>query len=266
MNYLSYYGLTHNPFNKETNVNVETLDYKEMTIRLKSLVEVKGIGLFTGAPGSGKTHTLRTFSQSLNQGLYKVCYFSMSSLTAMDFYRSLAHGLNLEPVFRKVDLFRQIQNRIEDLHDNQRITPVIILDEAQYLNPTVLQDITMLLNFEMDSKNKCTLILAGLPHLGTTLTRSAYEPLRQRIIKNYQIVGINKEDLITYVETKLQKAGRITPLFDSNAYEALDSYAQGSTRKLNNLISQALIMGALQNKQEITAEDIFQANNEMTII
>lgn len=261
-----YYGLTHNPFQKESSHNVEVFDYKELMFRLEGLVQTKGLGVITGVSGSGKTHTLKQFADSLNPGLYKVCYFSMSTLTVMDFYRSLASGLGLEPRHRKIDLFKQIQGRIEELHDNQRVTPVIVLDESQYLKVSVLQDITMLLNFEMDSLNKCIVILSGLPNLNTTLTRAPLEPLRQRILRNYNMRGMGKKDLIVYIEEKLKSAGRETPLFEHNAYEALNSHAQGSVRKLDNLITQTMMIGELRNKKLLDAEDVFEANNEMTVI
>ncbi len=261
-----YYGLTHNPFQKEASHHVDSFDYQEMTFRLEGLVETKGLGVITGVSGSGKTHTLRQFTDSLNPGLYKVCYFSMSTLTVMDFYRSLAEGLGLEPKHRKIDLFKQIQGRIEELHDNQRVTPVIVLDEAQYLKVSVLQDITMLLNFEMDSLNKCIVILSGIPNLSATLTRAPLEPLRQRILRNYHMRGINKEDLIKYIQEKLQSAGREAPLFDPSAYEALNSHVQGSVRKLDNLITQTMMIGELRNKKILDADVVFEANNEMTVI
>lgn len=261
-----YYGLSHNPFQKEASHHVEMLDYKEMVFRLEGLIQTKGLGVFTGASGFGKTHTLKQFTNALNPGLYKVCYYSMSTLTVMDFYRSLAIGLGLEPRHRKIDLFKQIQERIEALHDNQKITPVIVLDEAQYLKVSVLQDITMLLNFEMDSQNKCIVILSGLPNLNITLTRAPLEPLRQRVLRNYNMQGLGKEDLINYIEDKLKSAGRSAPLFEGNAYEALNSHAQGSIRKLNNLITQTMMIGELRNKNILDADDVFEANNEMTVI
>ena len=71
----------------------------------------------------------------------------------MDFYRGLALGLGEEPKYRKVDLFRQIQQAIERLYHERRITPVFILDEMHLAKDAFLQDIAILFNFEMDSTN-----------------------------------------------------------------------------------------------------------------
>ena len=78
----------------------------------------KGIGLLSGDPGAGKTFTLRSFKESLNPALYHVVYFPLSTGGVMDFYRGLAYGLGEEPKFRKVDLFRQIQQGIERMARN----------------------------------------------------------------------------------------------------------------------------------------------------
>ena len=67
----------------------------------------------------------------------------------MDFYRGLALGLGEEPKYRKVDLFRQIQQAIERLYHERRITPVFILDEMHLAKDAFLQDIAILFNFEI---------------------------------------------------------------------------------------------------------------------
>ena len=107
----------------------------------------------------------------------------------MDFYRGLALGLGEEPKYRKVDLFRQIQQAIERLYHERRITPVFILDEMHLAKDAFLQDIAILFNFEMDSRDRAVILLVGLPQLNNTLQLSIHEPLRQRIIMNYNIEG-----------------------------------------------------------------------------
>ncbi len=90
------------------------------------------------------------------------------------FYRGLALGLGEEPKYRKVDLFRQIQQAIERLYHERRITPVFILDEMHFAKDAFLQDIAILFNFEMDSTNPFVLMLAGAaPFTGEAATQSA---------------------------------------------------------------------------------------------
>lgn len=265
MDALLYYGLEYNPFTQEKNILIQTTDYKEMSVRLSYLQEVKGIGLFTANPGIGKTYTLKQFTNSLNRSLYKICYCSMSTLTTMDFYRSLAYALDLEPSHKKIDMFRQIQGRIESLATTQKITPVIILDEAQYLKNEILHDLTLLLNFHMDSVRNCIVILCGLPNLSVTLSRTTQEALRQRIVTQYQMIGLEPNEYPMYIEAKLKAAGRTLPLVDKAAIEAIISNTQGSIRKLNTLLTNCLLLGEKQGKDTIDVNLVFDAVHEQTI-
>ena len=97
MQYLSYYGLEENLFSKgvSSEVSFESKDYKNVMNRLNYLKEIKGIGLFTGSPGLGKTYTLRCFVDSLNKDLYKVIYISPTNLGKFEFFGSIAKQLNI---------------------------------------------------------------------------------------------------------------------------------------------------------------------------
>ena len=82
--YKTFYGLEINPFVKElkTEYCYESKDYNEVKGRLKYLKEIKGIGLFIGSSGLGKTFSIRCFTENLNKDLYKVIYISPTKLRA----------------------------------------------------------------------------------------------------------------------------------------------------------------------------------------
>ena len=117
------------------------------------------------------------------------------------------------------------------------------------------------MNFDMDSRNHCVLILAGLPTLINTLKYNTYEAIRQRIAIQYQIIGIDPQEIKPYVETKLKAAGLNVPLFTDDAMTALGSNCQGSIRKLNNLLTQCLIIGATKQLRDINNEIVMMASN-----
>lgn len=266
MDFQLFYRLSCNPFRKEEDICLELRDFKEMKVRLEYLKQAKGIGVFTGNPGVGKSYALRKFAASLNENLYQVCYFALSTVSVTEFYRSLSLQLGLEPRFRKIDNFNGIQERLTSLEREQRKTAVLILDEAHYLKSSILQDLTMLMNFEMDSKNRAIVILTGLPCLASNLSRAPLEPFRQRIVTQYQVHGIETSDVTMYIETKLKKAGRTTPLFDDSAVSALAQNCNASMRRLNNLLVHSLVIGATQGKETIDTEVVFSAAQEMNIV
>lgn len=259
-----YYGLEYNPFEKgQKEVIVNTFDYKELSARLNYLRDVCGIGLVTGRAGCGKTFALKQFSDTLNQGLYKTIYMPMSTLTTIEFYRCLSEELGLEPCHKKIDNFKNIQEFIRKMVEEKRIVPVIILDEAQFLKTEILNDLIMLLNFNFDSKNYVILILAGTPVLNHTLNKGIHEALKQRITIQYNVGGIDREEVKIYIHQKLKLAGRNEPLITEDGITAISNAIQGSTRKLNAIITHAMIIGANKNKMMIDNEIIMEATNEI---
>lgn len=267
INYTSRYGLDFNPFIKNTkDILIETDEYKELVFRLNYLLQIRGFGLVTGNPGLGKTTALRKWSESLNQSAYKIIYIPLSTLTVLEFYRQLADSLGIEPKFRKADNFRAIQEIITRYEKEKKITLVIILDEANYLSNGTLNDLKLLFNFDMDSRDRAVVILAGLSNLNNTLRLNSHEPLRQRIVMNYHVEALNKEESKRYIQKKLEGAGCYSPVFDEGALEAVVNAGGGVPRRINTVCNQCLLIGNSQNKNMIDVDTVMDAASEMEII
>lgn len=265
MDFKTYYGMTHNPFEKQAAKIIETIDFKELNVRLKYLTEVLGIGLITGRPGAGKTVILRAYAESLNPNQYRVSYLPLSTVSVSDFYSQIAVSLGVEPAFRKSAKFRQIQERIIELHDIEHITPVFILDEAQYLSGPIYNELVLLTNFGMDAENKCLVILAGLPQLNQLLQRPQFESFRQRITIKYQVVGLEYAESQRYVQEKLKSAGILDDIISEEALKIIFTTSGGSIRRLDQMITKSLIIGAQQEKRVIDNELVYQANAEIAL-
>ncbi|MEG2464391.1 MAG: AAA family ATPase [Malacoplasma sp.] len=264
----TYFGMKCNPFKKDiiTKDTFELADFKEAQARLDYLVKTKGIGLFTGTSGLGKTYSIKYYTKNLNPSLYKVVYLCLSTLTVNDFYKDICIGLGIEPKFRKVDMFHQIQDTIINFTQNRKITPVIVLDEAQYLSTGILNDIKLLFNFDMDSKDMAVLVLVGQPILNSTLTRNVHEALAQRIIINYSFKGLTLEETKAYIADRLKLCAINENIFEDAAIQAISSNANGSTRKLNSLIQNCLLLCATKKENIITKEIVMLATNDLSLI
>lgn len=266
-NYHIRFGLEYNPFLKgNKGYFVPTSDSIEMKFKLDYLIKTKGIGVFSGESGKGKTTILRNYVDQLNKTLYKVIYISLSTLTVQQFYRLLASELGLESKFQKYQNFKLIQEGIATYHDIKKITPIIIVDEANYLSSPVLNDFKMLFNFQMDSTDKAVVILCGLPKLNITLSLAKYEPFRQRIAINYLLEGLTKEESKLYIETKLQKAGCMTNIFDEGAFETLTNAGKGTPRELDRIINLSLMLANQKKSDSITREIMEQAIGETMLV
>lgn len=262
-----FFGLKFNPFTKEIDCSAlfKGQESTEVEARLKYLEQTRGIGLIVGEPGVGKSTALRNYTYNLNPSLYKMCYFALSTVTVKEFYRGLAALLGQEPKFQKVALFEQIQSSIINLYKENRITPVIILDEIHLASNAILEDLRLLFNFSMDSQNPFILILAGQPLIRNKLSLAINSPLKQRIVMKYTMQGLKEDEIESYCTSRLKTAGSTEEIFTPEAFTAIYGLTQGYPRLINTLITTALLYAYSQKNRVIDQEIIYQANSEIAI-
>ncbi len=265
--YTSYYGMSCNPFLKEKENEYKSQDYKELINRFNYLKEIKGLGVFIGPPGYGKTFTIRNFIKKLNKDLYKVIYISATdNLTVFDFFKEIGKELKLDTgSCYRTDIYNNIQNEIKNLVEIEKVQPIIIIDDAHLLSREILKNLKVLLDFEMDSKDYTIVILIGHPELKSELCKKIYETINQRIIVNYTMNGLSREEIKEYVKTRFEIANVNRNIFSEDALNALYSCSKSSPRRLNSLISNALMLGFQNKLKEIKSEIIMQAKKEMDL-
>ena len=265
-NYHASFGLEYNPFIKNNcdRFIFDSSDLKEVNYKLDYLFRTKGIGIITGNPGSGKTTSLRNYVKNLNKALYKVIYISMTTITDIEFYKTLISSFGYETKHRKCDNYALFQQIIKD-YVNKKITPVIIIDEANYMSRSMLNDLKMLFNFNMDSCDNYVLILAGLPVLLSNISMAAQEPLRQRIITSCQFDTLSNDEVVSYIFGKLEKAGGSTNIFNDGVMQAIINYTNGIPRKIDRVMDYALLV-ANNLKSTVITKDIIQKAIEQATI
>jgi type II secretory pathway predicted ATPase ExeA len=258
-----------NPFLKDESIKspFESNDYIQTINRFQYLKEIHGIGLITGEPGFGKTYSVRSFIKLLNKDLYKIIYLSGSKeWTVFDFFKIIANNLNLDTgSCYRTDIYNNIQKEIKRLVLHDRVQPIVIIDEAQFLSKDILQNFKVLYDFEMDSKDYVTLILVGTPELKAELSKNVYEPLKQRIIVNYTFNGLSREEVKSYIITRLEISNTNTEIFNSEAINSLYSCCKSSPRRLNTLIINSLMLGFQNKITTLDSEIIMNAKNEMDL-
>jgi type II secretory pathway predicted ATPase ExeA len=260
--------LKFNPFTKELDIKDAFIskDAKELHSRLEYAKKARGFFLLSGESGFGKTTALRYFSHALNPGLFKVYYCALSSLTVMDFYRSLIIRMGEEPEYRKVNMFEQLQRLIYTSYYEKKITPVFIIDEAQSLTAGVLEDLRMIFSFKMDSENPYITILAGNVTIRRKLQLSANQALRQRILGNYNMVGLERGEIGDYIKSRLTLAGAAdTDIFNDAALESMFTSTSGALRLINTLAAASLTCAYTHNQNNVDAEIVYQADRDIEI-
>lgn len=260
--YNSYYGLSFNPFDKQQLKEKDHFvshDFTEMTNRLNYLKDIRGIGVFTARPGMGKSFCLRCFASGLNPSLFHMEYICLSTISVADFYKQFCSILGVSDKGGKTGMFRAIQEQIYYLYKEKRQPLLLAVDEAQYLNTGILNDIKMLMNYGYDSLNCFTLILCGESYLQDTLRKPVHEALNQRITVRYNYEGLSDAEVPEYIRHKLKSAGAASSVINDAALSAIHGYVQGNPRIIDNLMTDALNIGAQLQKKVIDEEVILAA-------
>ena len=262
-----YFGMKANFYDKEIDSTdlYAGNDLKELESRLKHILEVRGIFLLIGEPGSGKTSALRKLAEGLGPSLFKPFYIKLSTVTVNDFYKQLATELGEEPKFRKIDMFNQIQSAIANLYFEQHITPVIIADEMHNASSSILDDLRMLFNFRMDSVNPYVLIIAAQPAIRTKLALNSGLPLKQRIGGKYTMKGLSEPETHEYIKTRMALAGVVRDVFTEQAITQIHSSSNGFPRNINNLANACLMYCKWKNLEYVDEEVVYQAKIELAL-
>lgn len=234
----------------------------QIKARLQFLVDHRGAGLLTGEVGTGKSTAARSFIAGLNPSLFKVIYLYWTSGSALDLLRQIALELGLQPAHMRGDLTRQISEAIVRLNESKKQHPILILDEAQLLRHATLEQLPLLLNFDMDSSHYLTLLLVGQPLLRRTLSLQMHEALRQRIAVQYHLQGLSRDELDAYVAHQLKAVGVSQPLFDETARQALYQATKGVLRKVNSIALTALRLAASRKANVIDEPILLDATAE----
>ena len=238
-----FFGFSKTPFGRDLEANdlYETEGQKELISRLKYASQRRQFGLFTGEVGSGKSTAARVLVAELNPAKYQVLYVSDSKLSPRNFYWEALHQLGQEPRFYRGDAKRQLHRAILDLFENQKKTPVIIIDEGHLLSKEMLEEIRFLTNFKMDSYSPMSLILLGQPELRRILQMQIYEAIVQRVNIRFHLPGMELKETIGYVNHHLKIAGVQNSLFTEDAIEVIHEFCGGIARKVNNVCTACLL-------------------------
>jgi type II secretory pathway predicted ATPase ExeA len=263
--YRKHFALTRHPYDKDLAAGdlFPSTSLLELKARLKHLIDMRGIGLVTGDSGSGKTTTCRSTVADLHTGLYRVLYVSLTTGNVMDLYKSIAWELGLPTERNRAALFKQIRAEVSRLCAENRLRPVLIVDEAHHLRTELLEDLRLLTNYAMDSENRLTVVLVGHPELRRRMGMAALDALAQRIVVRANVRGIARDEMGAYLAHRLRLAGCELPLFEPPTIEAIFQASSGLPRKANNLAHHSLFAAAIAKAKTVTTEHVAAALQEI---
>jgi general secretion pathway protein A len=256
--YLSYYHLTHEPFMTSTDPKLfwETKRYvKALTLLEYGILANKGILLLTGEAGIGKTTLVNVLRQNLPQHVIVVS-IPHPFRDRVDFFKSLAHGLGMKRGFISKGAFLlHLQDFLLQAHQQTRRV-VLIIDEAQQLDPELLEEVRLLSNIELPETKLLNTLLIGPPEFRHQLGRAQHRPLAQRIAIACRLSPLTLEETRHYITHRLSAAGGRPDLFRDAAIKAVFNYTKGNPRRINSICDLALMSGYIKQTAHIKAGTI----------
>ena len=244
--YAEFYGLKELPFalTPDPRFIYFTPSHTEVMANLHYGIESgKGLIVVTGEVGTGKTTILRWMMQRLERTVM-VAYLFNPRLSVTEFYQHIASLLDVQNWDTKPELLTSLGQALESRHA-RGLRTVLIIDEAQGLSPSVLEEIRLLSNFESNTAKQLQIVLTGQPELRDVLNNSDLRQLKQRVALRCVIKALPTVDETNrYITSRLLAAGASrTDIFAPEAVDYIYRCTEGIPRNINNICDNALLAG-----------------------
>lgn len=251
--YEAFYGLKGNPFSIQPDPDFlyfgrrHTYAYAMMEY---GITDKAGFIVISGEIGCGKTtlvrHLLNNLSPSVTVGLVNNTHREIADLLE---WIMLAFGLPYEGLSR-VALYDVFQRFLIEQYGLGK-SVLLIVDEAQNINPVAFESLRMLSNINADKHQLLQIMLVGQPQLKDMLARPDLEQFAQRIEVDFHIKPFEAADVQSYIQYRLEVAGREAPLFTPEACARIAEASRGIPRRINILCNTALVYGFSAESERI---------------
>lgn len=256
---LNLYSLKFNPFSSQAPVAAlwTPPQIQSFCWRIEQQIGEGGFALVAGDPGVGKSAALRLLSEHLN-GLRDLCVGVLTRPQAKmaDFYRELGHlfGVSLSPSNRWHSS-KSLREKWLAHIEAAVYRPVLIIDEAQEMNPPVLSELRLLASTDLDSRSILIIILAGDQRLANRLEEPDLLPIASRMRSRLRLEALPPKQLQECLNHLLKAAGN-PKLLSSSLIQTLCEHASGNLRLLMNMAND-LLVAASQQEREVIDEKLY---------
>ncbi|MEP6786195.1 MAG: XrtA/PEP-CTERM system-associated ATPase [Sphingomonadales bacterium] len=260
MSYTDHFGLSEAPFalTPDPRFWFESATHKKaMSYLGYGLAQAEGFIVVTGEIGAGKTTLVGLLMERIDPTRVATVRLASTQVDGDDLLRLVAQGFGL-PVegAAKAQLLDRIERYLVDRAREGRKT-LLIVDEAQNLPHSALEELRMLSNYQSAGKALVQILLLGQPEFRERLASPALEQLRQRVIATHHLDGMTANEVRPYLEHRLDIVGWTgTPCFDQSACEALFAASDGIPRRINQLATRILLLAALDGRDVIDGANV----------
>ena len=254
--YLTYYGFTEKPFQLKPDPSFffPSRGHKRAAAYLEyGLSQEDGFIIITGEVGAGKTTLMRYLFQKLKRERVVAAQLVSTRLDPDDALRMVAAAFSLPyEGLSKAALLLDLERFMRKC-EREGTRVLLVVDEAQNLQPQTLEELRMLSNFQSDNRPLLQTFLLGQPEFRRTLLGNQMQQLRQRVIATYHLGPLDQAETRAYIEHRLQKASwNGNPVFQDEIFEIIHNFSTGIPRKINMFCDRLLIMGCLEELQALS--------------
>ncbi|WP_281169680.1 ExeA family protein [Geopsychrobacter electrodiphilus] len=264
------FGLKEKPFHITPNPRFIFLSkrHKEAFAHLLYGVRERvGFLSLIGEVGTGKTTVLRTLLSQLEKADYQVALIFNPCISALELLQSIHREFSIP--------YQEGKGNLASLHETLNLflleqrtygkTVVLVVDEAQNLKPSVLEQMRLLSNLETETDKLLQLIIVGQPELEEVLAQRELRQLKQRLTVRYRLTSMDEEDTVAYIGHRLKIAGFTGgQLFTEKALKMVFRLTGGLPRLINILCDRALLVAYTHEKTQVDHKIIAEAQAELS--
>ena len=256
--FTEHYALTGQPFQLTPDARFwfdSRTHKKAMAYLGYGLAQGEGFIVITGDVGAGKSTLVAHLMATIDRERLNAVSIVSTQVEGDDMLRLAALGLGLATEgVAKAQLLDRIEQRLgEESRAGKRV--LLIVDEAQNLPVSSLEELRMLSNFCSQGRALIQIFLLGQPEFRDQLAGDdGLEQLRQRVIASHHLDPMEANEVEPYVVHRLAVAGwQGRPGFGADAAAALYRHSGGIPRRVNQLASRLLLYAAMEQLEAIDA-------------
>ncbi len=264
--YTAFYGLREKPFAlvPDPRYLFLAVSHREALAHLLyGIDQSEGFIAVTGEVGTGKTTICRTLLERLGAET-EVAFLFNPSRSGIELLQDISAEFGLKAAgLSRSELGAQL-NRFLLQKKQEKRRVLLIIDEAQNLSESTLEQVRLLSNLETSSQKLIQILLLGQPELDRTLDSPELRQLRQRISVRWSLHPLTAKETRAYVRHRLRvAAGAERDLFADGALREIHRRARGVPRLINVLCERVLLAGYVARAPRISAAIVKQAAREI---